>query len=64
MTQRLTFRRLVGTGIGTKLLNDTSVQIFNPFLPVIASGLGVSVVTLGRLVGLQRFMSSSPWGWP
>jgi MFS family permease len=56
VTQRLSFRRLVGTGIGTKLLNDTGIQIFNPFLPVIASGLGIEVVTLGRLVGLQRFM--------
>jgi predicted MFS family arabinose efflux permease len=59
----LTFRRLVGTGIGTKLLNDTNVQIFNPFLPVIASGVGVDVVMLGRLVGLRNLMGlSAPVG--
>ncbi|MGH9117779.1 MAG: MFS transporter [Acidimicrobiales bacterium] len=52
----LRFGRLVGTSIGTKLLNDTSVQIFNPYLPVIAAGLGVDVVALGRLVGLRSLM--------
>lgn len=52
----LSFGRLVGTGIGTKLLNDTNVQIFNPFLPVIATGVGLDVVGLGRLVGLRNLM--------
>jgi len=39
-----------------KLLVDIGVQIFNPFLPVIAAGLGMSVVELGRLVGLRSAM--------
>ena len=52
----VTFRRLIGTGISTKLLIDIGQQIFNPFLPVIAAGLGMDVVTLGRLVGLRSFM--------
>lgn len=52
----LTFRRLIGTGISAKLLVDTGQQIFNPFLPVIAGGLGVDVITLGRLVGLRSLM--------
>ena len=39
-----------------KLLVDIGVQIFNPFLPIIAAGLGMSVVELGRLVGLRSAM--------
>lgn len=55
-TQPITFRRLIGTGISAKLLIDIGQQIFNPFLPVIAAGLGMDVVTLGRLVGLRSLM--------
>lgn len=40
----------------SKLLVDIGNQIFNPFLPVIAAGLGISVVELGRLVGLRSAM--------
>lgn len=54
--QPLSFRRLIGTGISAKLLVDIGQQIFNPFLPVIAGGLGISVVTLGQLVGLRSLM--------
>lgn len=43
-------------GITAKLLVDTTVQIYNPFLPVIAGGLGLSIVALGRLVGLRNAM--------
>ena len=52
----ITFRRLIGTGMAGKLLVDIGNQIFNPFLPVIAAGLGISVVTLGQLVGLRSAM--------
>ncbi len=52
----ITFRRLIGTGIGAKLLVDIGQQIFNPFLPVIAAGLGLDVIALGRLVGLRSLM--------
>lgn len=52
----LSFRRLIGTGISAKLLVDIGQQIFNPFLPVIAGGLGITVVTLGQLVGLRSLM--------
>lgn len=54
--QPITFRRLIGTGIGAKLLVDIGQQIFNPFLPVISAGLGIDVVTMGRLVGLRSLM--------
>ncbi|MFN3332856.1 MAG: MFS transporter, partial [Caldilinea sp.] len=47
------FRRLIGTSMAAKLIVDIGTQIFNPFLPVIAAGLGISVVELGRLVGLR-----------
>ncbi|MFO7635403.1 MAG: MFS transporter [Caldilinea sp.] len=52
----LSFRRLIGTSMAAKLLVDIGAQIFNPFLPVIAAGLGISVVELGRLVGLRSAM--------
>jgi len=52
----LSFRRLIGTSMAAKLAVDTGSQIFNPFLPLIASGLGLSVVELGRLIGLRNVM--------
>jgi predicted MFS family arabinose efflux permease len=55
-TQSITFRRLISISISAKLLIDIGQQIFNPFLPVIAAGLGLDVVTLGRLVGLRSLM--------
>jgi predicted MFS family arabinose efflux permease len=54
--ESVSFPRLIGTGISAKLLIDIGQQIFNPFLPVIAAGLGVDVITLGRLVGLRSLM--------
>lgn len=58
MTQprSISFGRLIGTGIGAKLLVDIGVQIFNPFLPIIAAGLGLDVVAMGQLVGLRSAM--------
>ena len=52
----LSFARLIGVSMTAKLLVDIGSQIFNPFLPVIAAGLGMSVVDLGRLVGLRSAM--------
>jgi predicted MFS family arabinose efflux permease len=42
--------------MSTRLLVDTSVQIFNPFLTIIAAGMGVDVITAGRLVSLRSVM--------
>lgn len=50
----LSFRRLISTGVAAKLLVDTQTQIFSPFLPMIAAGLGIDVITLGRLLGLRN----------
>lgn len=52
----LSFARLIGVSMTAKLLVDIGSQIFNPFLPVIAAGVGMSVVDLGRLVGLRSAM--------
>ncbi len=54
--ESISFRRLIGVGISSKLLIDIGNQIFNPFLPVIAAGLGIDVIQLGRLVGLRSAM--------
>ena len=48
--------RLIGLGVGTRLLNDTGTQFFNSFLPIVAAGLGLSTVVLGRLVGLRSLL--------
>jgi len=54
--QDISFARLIGTGIGGKLLVDTGTQIFNPFLQIIALGLGTNVVVLGRMLGVRSAM--------
>ncbi len=45
--------RLMGLSITTRLLVDTAMQIFNPFLPIFATGLGVNVITMGQLLSLR-----------
>ncbi len=49
----ISMRRILGLGIGVRLLTDTGVQIFGPFLAVIAAGLGTNIVTLGALNSLR-----------
>lgn len=43
-------------GLLTRLVTDTAVQLFFPFLPVIAAGLRTTSVTAGRLVSLRSAM--------
>ena len=50
------YPRLMALSISTRLLVDTTVQIFNPFLTIFASGLGVSVITMGQLMSLRSIM--------
>ncbi len=52
----LSFRRLIATSMAAKFVVDIGSQIFNPFLPLIAAGLGLGVVELGRIVGLRSAM--------
>lgn len=54
--KQISFSRLIGTSISAKLLVDIGAQIFGPFLPVIGAGLGIDVITLGRLVGVRNLM--------
>ncbi|MEZ4734733.1 MAG: MFS transporter [Caldilineaceae bacterium] len=49
----LSFAHLMGLSISARLLIDTVAQLFNPFLTIFAVGLGVDVVTLGRLLSLR-----------
>lgn len=48
--------QLLGASIATRLMTDTTNQLFNPFLPAIAAGLGLDVLTMGRLVSLRSLM--------
>jgi predicted MFS family arabinose efflux permease len=50
------FRQLMAVAISTRLVVDTKTQFFNPFLATMAAGMGVDVVTLGRLVSLRSAM--------
>ncbi len=50
---------LLSIGIVVKLLVDTSFQLFNPFLTIIAAGVGISAVSLGGLVGIRSFIGLS-----
>ena len=51
--ETFTVRRLIAVGLATRLLLDTGIQIFFPFLPAIAAGLGSNTIALGRLVSLR-----------
>ena len=48
--------RLLGIGLATRFMVDTGVQIFFPFLPIIARGMGISTVIMGQLVSLRSLM--------
>ncbi|MBI9099451.1 MAG: MFS transporter [Spirochaetaceae bacterium] len=50
---------LLSLGIMAKLLVDTSFQLFNPFLTIIAAGVGMSAVSLGGLVGIRSILGLS-----
>ncbi|MBV7332680.1 MFS transporter [Chloroflexi bacterium TSY] len=52
----LSTSKLVSISILTRLLVDTGVQLFNPFLSIIAKGLGIDFVALGQLVSLRSLM--------
>lgn len=51
-----TLPALLTVSVFTRLIVNTATQLFNPFLPVIAAGLGTDVVMLGRLLGLRSAM--------
>jgi predicted MFS family arabinose efflux permease len=43
-------------GIAVRLVIDTGIQIFGPYLSQIAAGLGISIVALGALNSLRSLM--------
>ena len=45
--------RLLALALLTRLFTDTSLQIFFPFLPILAAGLGTTPIVLGRLLSVQ-----------
>lgn len=57
-------RRLLGSSLVMRLLVDTSVQLFYPFLPLFAAGLGITAVSMGRLIGVRTLvgLSAPLWG--
>ncbi len=48
---------LMTVSVLTRLLVNTAGQLFNPFLTIIAAGLGTDVVTLGRMLGVYNATS-------
>lgn len=54
VNQRIKY--LLIMGISAKLLVDTTVQFFNPFLTIIAAGVGISAVSLGGIVAVRGLM--------
>lgn len=56
VTPGISVARLLSVSMCARFLVDTGIQLFNPFLPIIATGLGVDIVTLGRLLGVQNLM--------
>jgi predicted MFS family arabinose efflux permease len=50
---------LLSLGIFVKIIVDTSFQLFNPFLTIIAAGTGISAVYLGGIIGLRSILGLS-----
>ncbi|MCE7981183.1 MAG: MFS transporter [Caldilinea sp. CFX5] len=51
------FPLLMTVSVLTRLLVNTANQLFNPFLTIIAAGLGMDVIRLGQLLGLRSLMA-------
>ncbi len=48
--------RLLVLGVLTRVFTDTGVQLFFPFFPLIATGLGISAQAMGQLVSIRSLM--------
>lgn len=46
-------RRLVAAGLLSRLLSDTTAQMFYAFFPILAAGIGVDSVVFGRLLSVR-----------
>jgi len=59
----ISLKRLLTLAIGTRLITDTAVRLFYPFLPVICRGLGISLVAGGSLMTVRTAVGlMAPWG--
>ena len=47
------FHRILAACVATRIVVDTSIQLFFSFLQVIALGMGLNVIVLGRLLSLR-----------
>lgn len=52
-------RQLLSIALTTRLLVDTSVQMFFPYLPLFAAGLGITVVQMGQLNSVRTLVGLS-----
>lgn len=55
-TEDISFARLISTSVGIRLVVDTGSKFFNPFLPIIAAGMNVDALMIGRLVALRNLV--------
>ena len=53
------FRYILAAFVATRLVVDTAIQLFYSFLQVIALGMGLDVVVLGRLLSLRSAVGLS-----
>ncbi len=52
----MSMKRLLSTSLIVRLVNDTGVQIFFPFLAVIAAGTGFSLTQMGILLTIRSLL--------
>ena len=52
-------RQIVGIGLASRIVVDTCIQMFYAFLPIIAAGIGVTPVVMGRLISLRSLAGLS-----
>ncbi len=48
-------RQLITLGLAARIAVDTTNQLFFAFLPIIAAGIGVTPLVLGRLISIRSF---------
>ena len=53
------FRHILAACVATRLVVDTSIQLFYSFLQIIATGMGLDVVVLGRLLSVRSAVGLS-----
>ncbi len=53
------FHRILAACVATRIVVDTSIQLFFSFLQVIALGMGLNVVVLGRMLSLRSAVGLS-----